>query len=82
MPKVSFYLRNDDTELWKRVEKKTEFIHDALNISRFSKRGEYPATVMSVDATRGTSVATIKPTKEFCKHGYSLEARMCKLGCR
>lgn len=31
MPKVSFYLRNEDVAKWKRLEHKTEFIHAALN---------------------------------------------------
>lgn len=30
MPKVSFYLRKEDIERWKAVNKKTEFIHEAL----------------------------------------------------
>jgi hypothetical protein len=31
MPQVTVYIRNDDLPKWKAIEKKTEFIHDALN---------------------------------------------------
>jgi hypothetical protein len=31
VPKVTVYIRNDDYALWKAVEKKTEFLHNALN---------------------------------------------------
>jgi len=31
MPQVTVYIRDDDLELWKSVEKKSEFIHNALN---------------------------------------------------
>jgi hypothetical protein len=30
MPKVSFYLRNEDVEKWKAIEKKTAWVHDNL----------------------------------------------------
>jgi hypothetical protein len=30
MPKVSFYLRNEDIEAWKSIQKKTEWIHNNL----------------------------------------------------
>lgn len=30
MPKVSFYLRNEDLDSWKAITKKTEFIHNAI----------------------------------------------------
>lgn len=33
MPKVSFYLRNEDLDKWKSIDKKTEFIHAALIVS-------------------------------------------------
>lgn len=31
MPTVSFYLRNEDYDKWRAVEKPGEFIHNALN---------------------------------------------------
>lgn len=31
MPKVSFYLRNEDVEAWKAIDKKTQWISDNLN---------------------------------------------------
>lgn len=30
MPKVSFYLRNEDLDAWKSIEKKTAWVHDRL----------------------------------------------------
>lgn len=31
MPKVSFYLRNEDLDKWKAIDKKTQWMHDSLN---------------------------------------------------
>ena len=31
MPTVSFYLRNEDYDKWRKLEKPGEFIHNALN---------------------------------------------------
>lgn len=36
MPQVFFYLRNEDVDLWKALDKKSEFIHNALNRETFS----------------------------------------------
>lgn len=30
MPKVTVYIRNEDYALWREIEEKTEFIHQAL----------------------------------------------------
>lgn len=30
MPQVTVYIREEDLELWKAIEKKSEFLHNAL----------------------------------------------------
>ena len=36
MPKVTVYIRNEDYALWREIEEKTEFIHQALGSPRTS----------------------------------------------
>lgn len=39
MPTVSVYIKNDDWEAWRKLEKPSEFIHNALNRSVRSDPG-------------------------------------------
>jgi hypothetical protein len=42
MPKVTLYIRKEDIDKWKALDKKTEFIHNALTtIKDLSAYGEY-----------------------------------------
>jgi hypothetical protein len=35
MPKITVYIRNEDIAKWKAIEKKTEFMHMAINARVF-----------------------------------------------
>lgn len=77
MPSVQVYIREEDYDKWKAIEKKSEFIHNAL---------KEPDELISTDATKGTAVSTVKPASipsvfvkpigSFCKHGY--DPKFCK----
>ena len=94
MPKVSFYLRNEDVEAWKSIDKKTAWMHEHLNwdISREKVVIDgVPTATPSIMETR----VPIPPTPlagsqamlnsferayKFCKHDAVLG--MCKKGCK
>lgn len=75
MPKVSFYLRNEDIDKWKAIEAKTEFIHAALNNTapRVIKR--------AVEFGEAIAKHTAKDTK-ICPHGFEANGWSCKKGCK
>lgn len=49
MPKVSFYLRNEDVDKWKAIQKKTGWIHSKLNDKEIYMNGKDPIMVMEPD---------------------------------
>lgn len=79
MPQVTVYIREDDIDLWRAVEKKSEFIHNAL--------GEQPIKMAYDPVTQTVAGKPIKdvlePKKDafdalkqtfgvtLCKHGAS-----------
>lgn len=85
MPQVTVYIREEDIELWKAVEKKSEFIHSALRgqpkvsppLHKKSPKKKledvYEATV---DITRTTAFTTDPSKSEnqlrLCKNGHIL----------
>ncbi len=46
MPKVSFYLRNEDIAAWKSIERKTAWVHDKL--SRKGNLQTIPPIIMKI----------------------------------
>lgn len=38
MPQVTVYIRKEDIEQWEAIEKKSQFIHDALHEDEVQKR--------------------------------------------
>lgn len=82
MPQVTVYIREDDLESWKKIEKKSEFISNALNARDFLKQN-YPEglPVKKPIATPMEKIKNIVPDKDICVHGFSKSLRMCKYGC-
>lgn len=88
MPKVSFYLRNEDVNKWKAIQKKTGWVHAKLNDKTIYMNGKDPMMVMEPDLMDEPTIvipedATWQDVKvKSCKHGYSINARLCKMGCK
>ena len=72
MPKVTVYIRNEDMEAWRDIEKKAEFIHEALSsYSRPDKDTNSPYNYIA-----GTPTPNQKKTiQERHKEMYSNEPR-------
>jgi hypothetical protein len=77
MPQVTVYIRERDLEKWKAIEKKSEFIHKALNfeygtptkVSTFNTPSHIPkVSTSNIESNRTKPVV--------CKHGYS--PSLCK----
>jgi hypothetical protein len=85
MPKVSFYVRNEDYEAWKAIKKKTEWIHGRLEDQRWHDMSP-PAHSMVIGRREydvfPTDNVEIIDVKDYnlCKHGAVLG--MCKKGCK
>ena len=60
MPQVTVYIRNEDLDKWKAVEKKTEFMHEALN--------------GNIEPAARLAEPTFAPRKT-CKNGHNLDKR-------
>lgn len=56
MPQVTVYVRNEDLEEWKAIEKKSQWVHEHLNNG-----------VLVADATHGVSHVTIARSSEVAK---------------
>lgn len=79
MPQVTVYVRAEDYEAWKAVEKKSELIHDALksvDVLSYNKvvkeREEIQKIVKPfVEKMKETAVKGVEPKVKFdvCKHG-------------
>lgn len=89
MPKVSFYLRNDDLAAWRAVEHKTEFIHNALTedhppVTKIPKESLVYGTGVFSDANIGGEFNAVhgdpNKTYDFCKHDQV--KGFCKIGCK
>lgn len=80
MPQVTVYIRDEDIERWREVEKKSEFIHSALRDSPSS----YTLENRQVIKTPADVKKVIKKSsdKDTCSHGFSRSLRMCKYGCK
>lgn len=86
MPQVTVYIRNEDLDLWKSVEKKAEFLSSALRTFKFAP--EPPSTPSTRPLVSELTVdpqddpddsigdSFVRPDVKVCKHGYS--PRMCK----
>jgi hypothetical protein len=85
MPRVTFYLRKEDTFKWKSIEHKTAFIHNCLAEIIVDKKN-IPTTydTFKDSSTLEPPIEKIKQTTKdstwrFCTHGFRVG--MCKHGC-
>ena len=77
MPKVTVYVRNEDLDKWKAVEKKTEFIHNALNPDENDGRLATRYELVDDKGNWNPKEIPIYPDDvKPCKHGY--DPKMCK----
>lgn len=87
MPKVSFYLRNEDVEAWKAIDKKTAWVHEHLTTRLFPKTAMLKGFSNVPDGTVVNLRAPIPPTdfndKNYCEHGQlkgQCLQKKCKYG--
>lgn len=93
MPKVSFYLRNEDVEAWKAIDKKTQWVSDNLNNKptieyRKSFIGAPVLTTKSqIELEKHFKKILNEPANKysrdnirFCKHDAVMG--LCKKGCK
>ena len=80
MPQKTVFVRDGDLDKWNSIEKKSEFIHQALNGG--SNYQEYDPGNNSV-ATVVDKVPQIEGVAKgfkLCKHGMAIG--LCKHGCK
>jgi hypothetical protein len=87
VPQVTVYIREEDIEKWKTIQRKSEFIHKALNTSKPIPQTEGvlrsdSRVPMTLDNPfQITKEPLNKSSKDYslCKHG-SVKG-FCKIGC-
>lgn len=72
MPHANIWIRSDDLEKWEAIEKKSEFISEALNGVPPSQAKESPLP----DSVK----ERVERHRGFCQHGYAVG--LCKFGCK
>jgi len=81
MPQVTVYIRNEDLDKWKSIVKKSEFIHESLNLFNSSvPESWYPEVrkeIKSVEKIINTPKDIPKKVVgDYCSHGF--DRRFCK----
>jgi hypothetical protein len=79
MPHANIWIREDDWELWTAIEKKSEFISEALN--QIPDNNKVNQNIKTIDNAidKVKKVATTNEIK-LCKHHSALG--LCKYGCK
>lgn len=81
MPQVTVYIRKKDLEKWQAVEKKTEFIHNALNNTVAELDSRASAIFVDEGQKRPNTFKFTGEGIKLCKHGYPpVFCKFAKLG--
>ena len=73
MPQVTVYIRQEDLEKWQQIQKKSEFLHEALSTGlrawkQVENVGDLPPRIKTKqDAEKAVKPETV--TKGLCEHG-------------
>ena len=73
MPQVTVYVRSEDLEKWKAVEKKSEFIHKALN---FEQGIPTSRKYRELEMPHPNPKIKVWVPEKSCKHGS--DPKFCK----
>lgn len=74
MPKITVYIRNEDMDKWRAVEKKSEWMHTRLNFeSTTITSSDVPMTTTNPSMLKQVDTASLKKgilkNLPSCKHG-------------